>query len=72
MSGGTWTSSSTFTGELYITSGPPYNTPFNTANVAREPRRHAARSTSPARTPGTWTFNVNGISGIKTITRQPF
>lgn len=71
MSGGSWTSSSTFTGDLYQTSGPPYNVPFNpnSVHVNRVGTGTLAFSSADA---GTWTYSVNGVTGVKTLQRQPF
>ncbi|APV49644.1 hypothetical protein BWI17_08115 [Betaproteobacteria bacterium GR16-43] len=71
MPGGQWTSSSTFTGALYITSGPPYNAPFNTANFHITPVGTGTLTFSNANT-GTFAFTVNGVSGTKSIVRQPY
>ena len=71
MPSGVWTSSSTYTGALYITSGSPYNVPFNTANTHVNPVGTGTLTFSSANA-GTFAFTVNGISGTKTIVRQPY
>lgn len=71
MSGGVWQSSSTFTGDLYQTSGPPYNVPFNVNNV-HVTRVGTGTLNFTSADAGTWTFSVNGVTGVKQISRQPF
>jgi hypothetical protein len=71
MSGGQWLSSSQFTGPLYITSGPAYNAPFNPASMHLTNVGTGTLTFSSANA-GTWSYTVNGVSGAKSITRQPF
>ena len=71
MSGGAWTSSSTFTGDLYQTAGPPYNTQFNPANVTVTRVGTGTLSFTSANA-GTWTYSINGVTGTKSLSRQPF
>ena len=71
MPEGQWTSSSTFTGALYIVSGPPYSAAFTPGNVHVNPVGNATLSFTNTNA-GTWTYSVNGVSGVKTISRQPF
>lgn len=69
---GTWTSSGSFTGELYSASGPPYsNGTFTPANVHVALVGSATLNFSSANV-GTWTYSVNGVSGTKAISRTPF
>lgn len=69
--GGTWTSANTFTGLVYSTSGPAANTPFDPARVRVTPVGSATLTFTGANN-GTWTYTINGVSGSKAITRQPF
>lgn len=72
MPGGSWTSSSTFTGTLFATSGPGYTAqPFDPNQVQSRQVGTATITFSDANN-GTFSFTVDGISGVKVITRQPF
>jgi len=68
---GTWTSNNTYTGALYITSGPPQTGAFNPALVKVNSVGTGTLTFSTASN-GTWTYTINGLSGSKTITRQAF
>ena len=71
MSGGQWTSSTTFTGDLYTTTGPDPTGPFDPSQVvvSRVGSGTLAFDTSGA---GTLTYTVNGVAGTRAISRQPF
>lgn len=70
--GGGWTSPTTFSGTLYATSGPAVNAAsFNASSVNVRQAGSATLSFSDANT-GTWSYTVDGVSGTKAITRQPF
>ena len=69
--GGTWTSTNTFTGAVYATSGPAANGAFDPARVRANPVGTATLTFSDANN-GTWTYDINGTSGTKVISRQPF
>jgi hypothetical protein len=69
--GGTWTSANTFTGLVYSTSGPAANTAFDPARVSVSPVGNATLTFNGANN-GTWAYTINGVSGSKAITRQPF
>lgn len=71
MPGGLWTSSSAFTGTLYITSGPLQTGSFNPAAVRSTEVGSATLTFSDANN-GTWAWTINGLSGTKAITRQGF
>jgi lysyl endopeptidase len=72
MPGGTWSSSNVFTGSLYATSGPPAHAPsFDSGRVASRVVGHGTLTFSDANR-GTFAYSVDGISGSKAITRQPF
>ena len=71
MPGGTWTSPTTFTGSLYSTTGPPANKAFDASRVSATAVGTATLTFSDANH-GTWSYNVNGESGTKAITRQPY
>ena len=72
LPGGGWSSPTTFSGNLYATSGPPASgATFNGSSVKVTPVGSGALSFSDANT-GTWSYTINGISGTKNITRQPF
>lgn len=70
--GGGWTSPTTFSGTLYATSGPAASSAsFNASSVNVRQVGSATLSFSDANT-GTWSYTVDGVSGSKAITRQPF
>jgi hypothetical protein len=71
MSTGSWTSTNTYTGTIYATSGGAFDAPFNPAAVVRTPVGTGTLTFSDASN-GTWTFNINGSSGSKAITRLPY
>lgn len=72
MSDGTWTSSTTYTGALYVTSGSAANAvPYIAAQVRVTAVGTGTLNFTDANN-GTWTYSVNGVSGTKVITRQPF
>ncbi len=68
---GTWTSSTTYTGALYVTNGPPYTVPFVAGQV--QPRQvGTATLTFTSTSTGTFAYSVDGVSGTKTMQRQSF
>ena len=71
MPGGTWSSPTTFTGNLFTASGPASNGPFDPGQVVTTQVGSATLSFSDANN-GTLAYTVNGVSARKTITRQPF
>jgi hypothetical protein len=71
MSSGRWTSASTYTGELYETSGPPANGPFDPARVQRKVVGSATLSFSNANS-GTLTYTYYGMAGSKNLTRLAY
>jgi lysyl endopeptidase len=68
---GTWTSSNTYSGTLYSTSGPAANAAFNAASVTTTPVGTGTLNFSDANN-GAWSYSVNGVSGSRAITRQSF
>lgn len=68
---GTWTSSRAYTGAIYGTTGPAANTAFNAANVTTTPIGTATLTFTDANN-GTFAYLINGLSGTKSITRQPY
>jgi len=71
MPSGSWSSPTTWSGTLYATSGPSTTMPFNPAAVQANIVGSGTLSFSDANN-GSWSYNVNGISGSKPITRQSF
>ena len=72
LPGGTWTSANAFTGTIYTTTGPA-------ASAATfDPKAVAARAVGTGTlnfndaNNGTFAFTIDGVSGSKSITRQPF
>ena len=72
MSGGTWTTSRTFTGTLYRTSGPAYSRlPFDPGQVKLNPVGSLTLNFTDADN-ATLTWVVDGVQGAKTIRRLAF
>ena len=71
MPGGTWTSPTTFVGDLYATSGSPYNASFDPAGVSTVHVGSATLSFSSADA-GVISYTVAGVQGAKAIARQSF
>lgn len=70
MSDGATTSPNTYTGTLYQTTGPAFNTtPFDASKVTRT-AVGIATFTFTDEFNGTFSYTVNGVSGSKAITRQ--
>jgi hypothetical protein len=72
MSGGTWTTSRTFTGTLYRASGQPYSPlPFNPGSVHYTPVGSLTFNFTDADN-GSFTWVVDGVQGIEIIERNEF
>lgn len=71
MPGGTWTSTTSITGDLYATSGPPSTGPYNPAQVAST-KVGTATITFSAQNRAVLSYTVNGVSGTKAIQPQAF
>ena len=71
MPGGTWTSPNTFTGAVYSTTGPAASKAFDPSRVRATEVGTGTLTFSDANH-GTWSYSVNGASGTKAITRQPY
>ncbi|HZZ92304.1 MAG TPA: trypsin-like peptidase domain-containing protein [Usitatibacter sp.] len=75
MPGGSWTSSNTYSGTVYRTSSAPTTFleggPFNPGAVTRTAVGSMAL-TFTSSTSATMGFSIDGMTGTKTITRQPF
>jgi len=69
---GSWTSSSTYTGTLYETSGPPASSASFDPSSVRVTAVGTGTLTFSDASNGTWTYSVRGVSGTKSITRQSF
>ena len=68
---GSWTDSMTYTGPLYVTAGPSYTKSFdpNQVQVRQVGSATLRFTTSNA---GTFTYSIDGVSGTKSMQRQPF
>ena len=71
MPGGTWNSSTSFTGDLYATTGPDPRGAFDPSQVTRTKVGTASLFFSSSGQ-GTLSWTAWGTSGSRTITRQPF
>ena len=65
------TAPNTYSGQLFRTTGPAFDQPFNSAPVTVTPVGTATFTFSD-RDNGTFAFTVNGVSQTKPITRQVF
>jgi hypothetical protein len=71
LPGGTWTSSTTFTGKLYSVTGFPGNVPFRPNDTrVTEVGTGTLLFTGPSN--ANFTYSVNGVQVTKSIERQPF
>jgi cytochrome c553 len=71
LPGGKWTSSATFTGDLYRVSGRPGTMPFDAASVKATAVGTATLLFNGANA-ATLTYSVDGVQVTKSIVRQPF
>jgi hypothetical protein len=71
LPGGKWNTSTSFTGDLYMTTGPDPRGSFDPSLVTRTKVGSATLAFSSAST-ATLTWTVNGASGSRQITRQLF
>jgi lysyl endopeptidase len=71
MPGGTWTSKTSITGDLYATSGPPSAGAYNASQVTST-KVGTATLTFSAADRGVLSYTVNGVSGTKPIQKQTF
>ena len=68
---GSWTSANTYAGTLYTTAGPPFTAQFDPSQVEKRAVGNATVTFSDANN-GVFSYSVDGVSGSKAITRQPF
>ena len=69
---GQWVSDNTYTGPVYQTTGPSASSsPFDASKVVRRPVG-SATLTFGDRNNATFTYDIDGASGSRSITRQPF
>jgi len=71
MPGGRWTSTTSITGDLFATSGPPSSQPYNASQVAST-KVGSATISFPAADRAVLSYTVNGVSGTKAIQKQSF
>lgn len=73
LSGGQWVNGTVFTGKLYTVSGPHYAQPtFDTNRVITREVGVMTLNFSGDGNNGSFTWSVDGVTGVKLITRQPF
>jgi hypothetical protein len=70
--GGTWIATNVFRGDIYVTSGPPQTGAFDPSRVTRNPVGTGTLTFSFDANNGAFAYSINGISGVKVISRQPF
>ncbi|MGZ5078342.1 MAG: hypothetical protein ACXWHZ_02215 [Usitatibacter sp.] len=68
---GSWTSGNVYSGPLYATAGPAFNGSFDPSLVRRTQVGTATLTFSDANN-ATFAFTVNGVGGVKSITRIPY
>ena len=72
MPGGTWTATNVFSGTVYATTGPSAaSATFKGSSVVVRQAGGATITFNDANN-GTFTYSVDGASGSKVITRQPY
>ena len=71
LPGGAWTSSTTYIGDVFTTTGPPYSGPFDPTRVQVTPAGKATLSFS-TRDRGVISYQIGGVVGTKPIQRQLF
>jgi lysyl endopeptidase len=71
MPGGTWSSTTSITGDVYSTSGPPSGQPFN-ASLVSSLKVGTATIDFSAVDRAVLSYAVNGVAGTKAIQRQDF
>jgi hypothetical protein len=73
LSGGQWVNGNVFTGKLYTVSGPHYAQPtFDTTKVITREVGVMTLTFSGDGNNASFTWSVDGVTGVKLITRQPF
>lgn len=73
LSGGQWVNGNVFTGKLYTVSGPHFAQPvFDPAKVNLREVGVMTLTFSGDGNNGSFTWSVDGVTGVKLITRQPF
>lgn len=73
LSGGQWVNGNVFTGKLYTVSGPHYAQPaFDTTKVITREVGVMTLSFSGDGNNASFTWSIDGVTGVKLITRQPF
>jgi hypothetical protein len=71
ITGGSWTTSTIFTGSIYHVTGAPGNVPFNPSATSVTLVGSATLAFTDANT-ASFTSIVNGVQVTKSIQRQPF
>jgi hypothetical protein len=70
--GGTWTTTDTYTGTAYRTTGSRWlGAPYDPAQLAPQPVGTVTFRFTGIGT-ATMTYDVEGVTQVKTLTRQPF
>jgi len=71
MPSGSWSSTNTYSGSLYRTSGPAFTMAYDQALVTTTAVGTGTLTFTDANN-GTWSYTVDGVSGVKAIQRFPF
>ena len=71
MPQGTWTSSTTYTGPIFATTGPGFTKHFNPGAVQPRQVGSGTLNFSSANT-GTFSYSIDGVTGTKQLQRQSF
>ena len=73
LSGGQWVNGNVFTGKLYTVSGPHYAQPtFDTTKVITREVGVMTLTFSGDGNNASFTWSVDGVTGVKLVARQPF
>jgi hypothetical protein len=72
LPGGTWTTTFSYTGDLYRVTGPSAADPVFDPSLRNTVKVGTGTLSFFDANRGTWTFTVNGVTVVKSITRQPF
>ncbi|HET6265484.1 MAG TPA: hypothetical protein VFD95_11530, partial [Usitatibacter sp.] len=71
MPNGSWSNNTRYTGPLYVTSGPSFEKAFDASLVQTRQVGSLTLDFSSQDT-GTLTYSVDGVTGTKSLQRQPY
>ena len=71
MPNGSWSGSTRYTGPLYVTSGPSFEKAFD-ASLVQSRQVGSLTIDFSSQDTGTLTYSVDGVTGTKSMQRQPY